>query len=396
MKILFSLPINRPLESKLEYFGGEMRFIEVGKRWIQQGHEVHLIGTEYACHLCEKHGFNPVVYQYKPFLSVRALSFYGNVKRALSKVTVKDFDFIYSDEAFSHTLTSVLMKKRLGVPLVITVALLCPEETSVLSSLIWAYRFSEYTSTPSRLRDSLQLVARTYFRNLLLRKIDLMFAVSSEIRGLLRKIGVSNERIHVVGPGLDFDYIRNVGSGSKRYDACFLGRIQPRKGVFDLLALWREIVKRRPDARLLIMGGGEKQYLERMKRLTLKYNLNSNIEMTGFVAEREKIMLMKQSKLFIFPSYSEGFAQVICEAMACGLPVIAYDLPCYREWYGDNVTYARRKDLNSLMSATLSLLEDDVLRREIGEKALKRVRQYDWDKLAKKEMDFIVKKIFNS
>ncbi len=195
---------------------------------------------------------------------------------------------------------------------------------------------------------------------------------------------------------MDFDYIQNVDPKSKRYDACFLGRIQPRKGVFDLLTLWKEILRRRPDARLLIMGGGEKQYLEKMKRLIQKYNLQSNIEISGFVAEREKFRLMKQSRLFIFPSYHEGFAQVICEAMACGLPVIAYDLPCYKEWYGDNVTYVRKKDLNSLVKVTLGLLEDDALRREMGEKALKSVKQYDWNKLAKKEIGFITQRIFNS
>lgn len=373
-----------------------MRFIEIGKRWIQHGHEVHLIGTEHACRLCEKHGFNPVMYEYKPFLSVRVLSFYANVKKALSKVAVKGFDFIYSDEAFSHTFTSVLMKKKLGVPLVITVALFCPEESSVISSLVWAYRFSEFASVPSRLEGSLELVARTYFRNLLLKKIDLIFAVSSDIKGLLEKIGVKKERIYVVGPGLDFDYIQNVDPEGKRYDACFLGRIQPRKGIFDLLILWREILKRKPDAKLLIMGGGEKQYLEKMKRLIQKNNLHSNIKMTGFVAEEKKFKLMKQSKMLIFPSYHEGFAQVICEAMACALPVVAYDLPCYKEWYGDDVTYVKKRDLNSLLDVTLALLEDGTLRREIGERALKRVKQYDWNKLAKKEIDVITQKIFKS
>jgi glycosyltransferase involved in cell wall biosynthesis len=114
------------------------------------------------------------------------------------------------------------------------------------------------------------------------------------------------------------------------------------------------------------------------------------------VAEGKKFKLMKQSKIFIFPSYHEGFAQVICEAMACELPVVAYDLPGYKEWYGNDITYVKKKDLNSLLNVTLTLLEDDTFRREIGKKAKKRVKQYDWNKLARKEIYIITQKIFNS
>lgn len=396
MKILCFFPIERPVESRLIFTGGEMRFIEVCKRWVQLGHEVHVVGSEYACRLFEEYGFKPLAYAYKPSFSAPMIRHYTSIKRALSKVPAKDFDFIYTHETFICTVTSVLMKKKLRVPLVIGFNLLCPYETSVLSSLIGTYRFCETRFVPLRLGRSLGLAFQTYLRNLLSRKIDLIFAVSKVTKGLLEKMGVNNERIYVVGPGLDFEYVQNINPENKRYDACFLGLIQPRKGVFDLITLWREVLKRKPDAKLLIMGGGQKLSIEKMKSLIQKYDLHDNIKMTGFVSEEEKFKLMKQSKIFIFPSYHEGFAQVICEAMACKLPVVAYDLPGYKEWYGNDVTYVKKRDMNSLLNATLTLLEDDTLRREMGEKALKRVKQYDWNKLAKKEIDIITQKLFNS
>jgi len=370
-----------------------MRFIEIGKRWVQLGHEVHVVGSEYACRLCKEYGFKPVTYAYAPLLSAPMLSVYTSIKKALSKVPAKDFDLIYTHETFKCAVTSVLIKKKLKIPLVSEFDLLCPEETSVLSSIIWAYRFYEHRTIPLRLVLMNFLVFNTYIRNLLLRKIDLVFALSNDIKGLLEKTGVSNERIYVVGPGLDLDYIQNIESESKLYEACFLGSIEPRKGVFDLITLWRRILKRKPGAKLLIIGRGQKEYLEKMKRIIQKYNIHNNIKMMGFVSEESKFELMKQSKIFIFPSYYEGFAQVICEAMACKLPVVAYDLPGYKEWYGNDVTYVKKGDVNSLLNATLTLLEDDTLLRVMGEKGIKRVKKYDWNKLAKKELDIMTQNL---
>jgi len=107
------------------------------------------------------------------------------------------------------------------------------------------------------------------------------------------------------------------------------------------------------------------------------------------LCENEKYRILKQSKIFVFPSYLESFGQAMCEAMACKLPVVAYELPTYKEWYGNTMYTVPLGDVSSLEDATLSLLKDKKLREEIGNKGMKVVKKYSWQKVARYEWEII-------
>ena len=106
--------------------------------------------------------------------------------------------------------------------------------------------------------------------------------------------------------------------------------------------------------------------------------------------------MLKESKVFVFPSYAEGFAQVVCEAMACGLPVIAYDLPEYKEWYGEHIAYVQTGDLNDLLHKTLQLLRNKKLRDEMGRKGVMRAKNYSWDSVSEYELEVITRTLIHS
>ena len=155
-------------------------------------------------------------------------------------------------------------------------------------------------SIPRRVGRSMMITSKLYLRNLFLRKVDLIFSVSNYIKKLLKEMGIIDERIHPVGSGIDYDYIQSVKSEEKLYDACFLGAIEPRKGVFDLPRLWKEIVKKKTYAKLLIMGAGGRLYFKRLKELISKYDLQGKLIMTGFVRGEQKYKLLKQSRFLYF------------------------------------------------------------------------------------------------
>lgn len=157
----------------------------------------------------------------------------------------------------------------------------------------------------------------------MIEKIDLIFAVSECHKRILLKMGINKHRVHSIPSGIDYYHIRSQQSPeSKKFDACFLGAIIPRKGVLDLVKAWLMVTKVKEDAKLVLIVGGQRYYYNEVKRYVSRYNLTNNILLKGFVSEEIKYRLLRQSKIFIFPSYWESFAQTVCEAMACGLPVI--------------------------------------------------------------------------
>jgi phosphatidylinositol alpha-1,6-mannosyltransferase len=106
--------------------------------------------------------------------------------------------------------------------------------------------------------------------------------------------------------------------------AMILGRMwkeQGQKGHAELIDCWPSVVARVPEARLLIVGGGNSRpELEAMAR---RSSVSQQIEFTGFVPESEINRVWKRAHVLALPSRQEGFGLVYIEAMQRGLPVIA-------------------------------------------------------------------------
>jgi len=396
MRILCFFPIFRPAKAELVYDGGERQFIEICKRWIKLGNEVHIIESNYARRLCEKYGLKVFTYTFEPTrFNLGELKDFLNIRKMIKMIPKQDFDFIYCPgEPFPYVIASVIAKKKLGIPLIGSINLFHPDDVSIFSSFRQTLAYTETRAGIAYFKD---LPKRFFFtlkkcnRNFLIKKMSAIFTVSSYIKKLLVKMGVDEERIYPVAASVDFDYIQSISAKEKYFDGCFLGAIIPRKGALDLIKAWIKVVRKRPDAKLVVIGGGSEPYTRKVKELIEKYNLWKNVTVTGFVSEEEKFNLLKRGKIFIFPSYLEGNPLVVREAMACGLPVIAYDLPVYEEWYSDSIVYVKTGDENELAKATLALLDDPLLQRELGDKGLKIVRRYEWGSIADYELKIITK-----
>jgi glycosyltransferase involved in cell wall biosynthesis len=102
-----------------------------------------------------------------------------------------------------------------------------------------------------------------------------------------------------------------------------LGRLKKYKGVQDAILAMGEVIKKTPEAKLVILGKGD--YQESLLRLVRDHSLAKNVLFLGYVPFEEKLRLIKQSHALIMPSYKEGFPTPILEAHACGTPVVATD-----------------------------------------------------------------------
>jgi glycosyltransferase involved in cell wall biosynthesis len=124
----------------------------------------------------------------------------------------------------------------------------------------------------------------------------------------------------VVFPGVDEQFFSPRPQTERRlFRVCFAGRVELAKGAGYLLQAWKRLSL--PNAELVLAG----EVRPEMKTLLQTY-ADSTVRTTGFLSSRELVERYRESDLFVLPSVNEGLAQVLLEAMASGLPVVASDM----------------------------------------------------------------------
>jgi glycosyltransferase involved in cell wall biosynthesis len=226
----------------------------------------------------------------------------------------------------------------------------------------------------------------------LLRRMKAIIAVSNFTAKALTNSGVSGFKIVVSGNAIDLKSISAVKPyhNKKVFDGVFVGRIAKEKGVFDLLRVWQKVVKVKRGARLLIIGSGLE--LAAVKERIVRYGLENTVFIRGRCSETELYSLLKSSKLFIFPSVFEGWGIAVAEALACGLPVVAYDIPALREVFGKckSVFLVPVKNIENMTSIVLDVLDSNEKEmKELSDSARVYARQFSWKKVAEKESRFL-------
>jgi glycosyltransferase involved in cell wall biosynthesis len=223
---------------------------------------------------------------------------------------------------------------------------------------------------------------------LIKRSADLVFVLNNYDKALLESLGVDPRKICLIYHGLDLEKINAIAEPKmKVYDAVYFGRFSRTKGVYDLLDAWANVIKAVPNAKLLIFGPGTEEDRRRILEHANKLSLNKHLTLRGFLPEEDKYELVKKSKIYINPSYVDTWGIAIAEAIACKIPVIAYDLPTYKTAYENAITMVKHGDKTDLAIKILQLLSNEELRRKKAEKAYVRIIGYTWQKAIKKELE---------
>ncbi len=201
----------------------------------------------------------------------------------------------------------------------------------------------------------------------LARKFADMVLVSNKIdKQKLIDSGFSSDKVLVSYGGVNNSEIEEAPEQEKTYDFIFIGRDHPQKGIDDLVLSWKEICAKKPNSKLAVVGGIE-NFAELKKKL-FQRSLMGNVEFTGYLSGSSKYVLLKSSKILLFPSHYESFGMVALEALACGVPVVAYDLEVYREAFEDKLITVPRGNTTALAQAaldSLNLCEDSSFTNEL-------------------------------
>jgi len=375
--------------------GSEVRFSEIARRWLAMGHELVVMLPRRQIGVFESQGVHGMDYRVFPEPFESEADSLGNVLktylwrlwRCLFMAYPRGMDAIYAPSDFLVDLIPALLAKlrNPGAKLTVCVFLIAPNPFRGYENVFrprWrvpTVRGVLYWSTQMLAVGLTRLFGG---RMLVLNSLD---------RDTLLARGVHPGAVTVVTMGVDMGEFRNVEvlPDTPSYEGIFLGRLHPQKGLLDLVKIWRAVCDARPAARLGIIGGGSDAWFSRLKAEIEGAGLSSNVDLIGFKQGAEKVRLLKNAGCFCMPSHYESFGQVAVEAMACGLPVVAYNLAIYDEIFPGGMVRVPQGDVAGFAATVLGLMDDPARRSNLVAEAAKVAARFGWEAIAREELELV-------
>ncbi len=310
--------------------------------------------------------FGRVMYGFYFFLSL-----YGKIKEVRSDFK---FDLIFAPWVFPDGVGSFFIARMLKVPIIIEAL---GSDINIFTRFILRRKIISYV---------LQRSAK-------------VIAVSNELKNVIIKIGVPAKNVEVVTNGVNTNLFCKMDKTLARERLnltqdvkiiLFVGNLVPVKGIEYLMDSYNIVAADNKNIRLVIIGDGF------LKSLLLKkvsdFKLEKKMVFCGKMPHEDIPMWMNGCDVLCLPSLDEGYPNVILEAMACGIPIVATRVGGIPEMVNlyESAELVDPKDINQLSAA----LEKAIRKVEIQKKDSDKISAKSWNDAAK-EIFFEFKKIIN-
>ena len=203
--------------------------------------------------------------------------------------------------------------------------------------------------------------------------------------------------------GIDTDYFKPRTNTKTSYELgdkivyTFAGALGYRKGVHLILAAFRKIVSKIPNAHLVIIGSGEdKQYEKELEKDIGRLGIKNHLTRTSWVGHEKLLDILSASDIFLYPSiahkgWEEQFGYSIAEASLMRLPVISTTSGSIEEVVVNEATgiLIRPDSVKDLEEAMIKLGEDESLRHNLGTRGREFIEErYSYSKIAEQFYSF--------
>jgi phosphatidylinositol alpha-mannosyltransferase len=213
------------------------------------------------------------------------------------------------------------------------------------------------------------------------RRVDQRIAVSNAARfSVCSRMG--NAPVLIVPNGADIDVFASAPKAvlppGRRL--LFVGRLEPRKGFPIAVRAFASLAHDYPDLRLIVVGDGA----DRTAVHELSAEVRERVHMLGKVSYEALPTYHQAADIFVSPATGqESFGIVLVEAMAAGLPIVASDIPGYREVARDGVEglLVAPADPAALAEGVRTLLDRPDLAKALSTRAVLRSKDFAWDNI---------------
>ena len=374
--------------------GSEVRFAEIAKEWPAKRIQLHIMLPEREKRVLEGQGVKATYQPLRELIKSESHNFFNILGtyciRLLQSCFVKypaSIDLIYVPSDFLIDLIpGVICKmKNRAAKLFVCFFLIAPNPFRGYENV---YRKS--FRLPS-VRGMIYFLTQRIAAAMVKKLKGKFFVLNSADKQKIVSMGIRNEVVHIVSMGVNVsEYAKTAPEANgAAYDAVFLGRMHPQKGLFDLVKIWKIVCTKRPDSRLGIIGGGGEEWFDKLKNEINASGVSENIDILGFKEGEEKIRILKSARCFVMPSHYESWGMVAVEAMASGLPVVAYDLPIFREIFSCGMIRVELGDIKGFAEAVLDLVSRPEYRKQLVEESETFLKKFDWTSIAEGELQIL-------
>jgi glycosyltransferase involved in cell wall biosynthesis len=217
-----------------------------------------------------------------------------------------------------------------------------------------------------------------------------MIVTSEDLARRLRRVNPKAE-LHVI-PGSIDQQAFETAEPSQRSGVVFLGRLDVYQKGLDRLLDAFALAATSTDARLLIAGDGPG--LGSLREQCNLLGIGDRVTFLGRVEGAAKFSLLASAEVVCMPSRFESFGMVALEALACGTPVLAFDIESLRDTVpSDAGRLVPDDDVKAYASALLDLLPSPETRAEMGRRGRAFARRFSWDDIAMRQEEVYVKAV---
>jgi len=244
-------------------------------------------------------------------------------------------------------------------------------------SVVWVCSVHAIYSVDWSARWSLPLV------RMLWRRANGVLCISHAVRDWLIRHGLPSERATVIHYGIETETLCGAQNNLRetwQLDGKFIigsiGRLEPRKGHQVLIQAMPEILRQIPNAQLLIAGHDPWGYGAELRRLIEASNLGDCVRLVGF--QSDVVSFLDALDVFAFATHSEGFGQVLVEAMAAGKPAVASRVAPLTEIarHGESALLVEPGQPAAFAGALVRLAREPRERQRMARRARERVQRY--------------------
>jgi glycosyltransferase involved in cell wall biosynthesis len=261
----------------------------------------------------------------------------------------------------------------------------------------------------------------------LTKKICVKIFVPTEAvrQDLIKYADIVGERVAVTPYGYNRmnNEARIMNYGEKKKQILYLGRIEEKKNIKNLIKGFELFNKKYPDYKLILAGkidpsfkapSSKTQFPNKSQSASWRTNpkpqnnnsethntlyiIHNTIEFLGYISEEQKHQLLAESSCLALVSQEEGFGFPILEAFDYGLPVVASDIPVLREVGGEACLYANPDSPEDIADKFKELVETQpaspagrFIASQMVEKGRDRLKLFDWRDCAEKILNEMVK-----
>lgn len=225
-----------------------------------------------------------------------------------------------------------------------------------------------------------------------LRSAAVVTVVSAVMKVQALRLHAEPDKVRVMPMGVDARerFVPDARVARASGEVLFVGRLVAKKGVAQLLQAFALVKRDVQGARLTVIGAGPLR--AELEAMASTLGILAEVAFAGAIANAELVDHYRRAAVLVVPSVvardgdQEGLGLVIAEALACGCPVVASDLPAIADLIQDGATglLAREGDPQDLAEKILSVLRNPVRARALAQRGRDHVlERLDWSTVAR-------------